>query len=153
MPAAAAVPDYFAFESRMRGSVESVRERQRRYDRRMRFETVLFDLDGTVVDSGAIILASMRHATREVLGRDYIRAARARGVPERAILLRHALPNFETHFESVHEAISQGYLQVVDSDAGDALVQTRNDPDDAWQTVGVLQGVSADSIGEWMFDV
>src|SRR5262249_16943164 len=26
---------------------------------RMRFETVLFDLDGTVVDSGAIILASM----------------------------------------------------------------------------------------------
>src|SRR5881227_3362149 len=37
----------------------------------MRFETVLFDLDGTVVDSGAIILASMRHATRQVLGRDY----------------------------------------------------------------------------------
>jgi pyrophosphatase PpaX len=37
----------------------------------MRFSTVLFDLDGTVVDSGAIILASMRHATREVLGRDY----------------------------------------------------------------------------------
>jgi len=30
-PSAAAVPDYFAFESRMRGSVESVRERQRRY--------------------------------------------------------------------------------------------------------------------------
>jgi pyrophosphatase PpaX len=37
----------------------------------MRFPTVLFDLDGTVVDSGAIILASMRHATREVLGREY----------------------------------------------------------------------------------
>jgi pyrophosphatase PpaX len=37
----------------------------------MRFQTVLFDLDGTVVDSGAIILASMRHATQEVLGRDY----------------------------------------------------------------------------------
>src|SRR5213592_4706215 len=37
----------------------------------MRFETVLFDLDGTVVDSGGIILASMRHATREVLGRDF----------------------------------------------------------------------------------
>ena len=36
----------------------------------MRFPTILFDLDGTVVDSGAIILASMRHATREVLGRD-----------------------------------------------------------------------------------
>jgi pyrophosphatase PpaX len=37
----------------------------------MPFQYVLFDLDGTVVDSGAIILASMRHATREVLGRDY----------------------------------------------------------------------------------
>ena len=37
----------------------------------VRYETVLFDLDGTVVDSGEIILASMRHATREVLGRDY----------------------------------------------------------------------------------
>jgi len=34
----------------------------------MRFSVVLFDLDGTVVDSGAIILASMRHAAREVLG-------------------------------------------------------------------------------------
>jgi pyrophosphatase PpaX len=37
----------------------------------MRFPVVLFDLDGTVVDSGAIILASMRHATRIVLGRDF----------------------------------------------------------------------------------
>jgi pyrophosphatase PpaX len=37
----------------------------------MRFPTVLFDLDGTVVDSGAIILASMRHATREVLGSEH----------------------------------------------------------------------------------
>jgi SAM-dependent methyltransferase len=30
-PAATALPDYFAFESRMRGSVEAIRERQRRY--------------------------------------------------------------------------------------------------------------------------
>jgi O-antigen chain-terminating methyltransferase len=30
-PAAAAVPDYFAYESRMRGSVEEIRERQRVY--------------------------------------------------------------------------------------------------------------------------
>jgi pyrophosphatase PpaX len=33
----------------------------------MRYPTVLFDLDGTLVDSGAIILASFRHATTEVL--------------------------------------------------------------------------------------
>jgi pyrophosphatase PpaX len=37
----------------------------------VRFPVVLFDLDGTVVDSGAIILASMRHATREVLGQEF----------------------------------------------------------------------------------
>ena len=37
----------------------------------IRFPVVLFDLDGTVVDSGSIILASMRHATREVLGVEY----------------------------------------------------------------------------------
>jgi pyrophosphatase PpaX len=37
---------------------------------RMRFPVVLFDLDGTVIDSGAIILASMRHAAKEVLGAD-----------------------------------------------------------------------------------
>jgi len=36
-----------------------------------RFPVVLFDLDGTVVDSGSIILASMRHATREVLGEEF----------------------------------------------------------------------------------
>jgi pyrophosphatase PpaX len=35
------------------------------------FPVILFDFDGTVVDSGAIILASMRHATREVLGQDF----------------------------------------------------------------------------------
>jgi pyrophosphatase PpaX len=36
----------------------------------VRFRVVLFDLDGTVIDSAGIILASMRHATREVLGRE-----------------------------------------------------------------------------------
>jgi pyrophosphatase PpaX len=37
----------------------------------MRFPVVLFDLDGTVIDSGGIILASMRHATQTVLERAY----------------------------------------------------------------------------------
>jgi pyrophosphatase PpaX len=36
----------------------------------MQFPVVLFDLDGTVIDSGAIILASMRHAAKEVLGEE-----------------------------------------------------------------------------------
>jgi pyrophosphatase PpaX len=41
----------------------------RGYHGRVKFPVVLFDLDGTVVDSGAIILASLRHATQTVLGR------------------------------------------------------------------------------------
>lgn len=36
----------------------------------MRYRNVLFDLDGTLIDSGAIILASFRHATRTVLERE-----------------------------------------------------------------------------------
>jgi pyrophosphatase PpaX len=37
---------------------------------RVRCTTVLFDLDGTLIDSGPIILASMRHASLTVLGRE-----------------------------------------------------------------------------------
>jgi pyrophosphatase PpaX len=36
----------------------------------MRYPTVLFDLDGTLIDSGEIILSSFRHATRTVLQRE-----------------------------------------------------------------------------------
>jgi pyrophosphatase PpaX len=36
----------------------------------MRYRVALFDLDGTLIDSGAIILASMRHAARTVLDRE-----------------------------------------------------------------------------------
>ena len=36
----------------------------------VRFPVVLFDLDGTLIDSGAMIVASMRHAATTVLGRE-----------------------------------------------------------------------------------
>ena len=46
---------------------------------------------------GLIEAAPLARVTRssmlEVLGRDYMRAARAKGVPETALLFRHALPN------------------------------------------------------------
>ena len=48
-----------AFRAPRRASIEGVR-----------FPTVLFDLDGTLIDSGAMILASFRHATTTVLGRE-----------------------------------------------------------------------------------
>jgi pyrophosphatase PpaX len=37
----------------------------------VRFPVVLFDLDGTVIDSGGIILASMRHAAETVVGGEF----------------------------------------------------------------------------------
>jgi len=36
----------------------------------MRFPVVLFDLDGTVIDSGPMIVSSMKHAARSVLGQE-----------------------------------------------------------------------------------
>jgi pyrophosphatase PpaX len=36
----------------------------------MRYPVVLFDLDGTLIDSGPIIIASMQHAAQTVLGRE-----------------------------------------------------------------------------------
>ncbi len=36
----------------------------------MKYPTVLFDLDGTLIDSGGMILESFRHATRTVLRRE-----------------------------------------------------------------------------------
>jgi pyrophosphatase PpaX len=52
----------------------------------VRFRVVLFDLDGTVVDSGGIILASMRHATRTVLGRE---------IPDHALMAAVGGPGLE----------------------------------------------------------
>src|SRR5437870_7594548 len=46
----------------------------------MRFPVVLFDLDGTIVDSGWMILASFRHATQTVLGREIADEALMAGV-------------------------------------------------------------------------
>jgi pyrophosphatase PpaX len=53
----------------------------------VRFPVVLFDLDGTVVDSGPIILASMRYATRMVLGRE---------IPDAALMATVGGPGLES---------------------------------------------------------
>jgi pyrophosphatase PpaX len=52
----------------------------------VRFPVVLLDLDGTVVDSGAIILASMRHATLTVLERE---------IPDRELMASVGGPGLE----------------------------------------------------------
>src|SRR5439155_15531095 len=64
--AASSVPDYFAFESRMRGSVESIRDRQRRYLDDLRQE-------GPVLDIGCgrgELLGLLREAGVEARGID-----------------------------------------------------------------------------------
>jgi pyrophosphatase PpaX len=58
----------------------------------VRFPVVLFDLDGTVVDSGPIILASMRHATRTVLGRE---------IPDEALMAAVGGPGLEAQMREL----------------------------------------------------
>ncbi|HUJ93293.1 MAG TPA: HAD-IA family hydrolase [Gaiellaceae bacterium] len=92
----------------------------------MRFPVVLFDLDGTVVDSSAIILASMRHATREVLGREYgddelmravggpgLEAQMAAFAPDRVDELVRV---YRTHNEPLHDELEacDGMLDVLE---------------------------------------
>jgi pyrophosphatase PpaX len=58
----------------------------------VRFPVVLLDLDGTVVDSGAIILASMRHATRTVLERE---------IPDRELMAAVGGPGLEEQMRAL----------------------------------------------------
>jgi pyrophosphatase PpaX len=91
----------------------------------MRFPVVLFDLDGTVIDSGAIILASMRHATRTVLDRDIedevlMAAVGGSGLTEQMRLLdEHRVDElvrvYREHNEPLHSGLAActGMLEAV----------------------------------------
>jgi O-antigen chain-terminating methyltransferase len=65
-PAAAALPDYFAFESRMRGSVDSIRERQRPYLDDFRDAAPVLDIGCGRVE----LLSLLREAGVEARGID-----------------------------------------------------------------------------------
>jgi pyrophosphatase PpaX len=58
----------------------------------MRYRTVFFDLDGTVIDSAAIILASFRHATRTVLRRE---------IPDQELLAAVGGPGLRAQMEAL----------------------------------------------------
>ena len=64
----------------------------------------------------AYLSRQMRAGMVEVIGEDFVRAARARGLSERAVLLRHALPNgllpLVTLFASVLPALVGGSVVV-----------------------------------------
>jgi pyrophosphatase PpaX len=83
----------------------------------MRFPVVLFDFDGTVIDSGAIIIASMRHATKTVLGRDIPdeelgRAVGGSGLTEQMRLIDPARVDelvacYREHNEPLHSELAE----------------------------------------------
>jgi pyrophosphatase PpaX len=80
----------------------------------MRFPVVLFDLDGTIVDSGAMILASFRHATKTVLDRELseseLRAAVGTPLREQMLLIDEEradelVETYRAHNEPLHDAL------------------------------------------------
>ena len=82
----------------------------------MRYPVVLFDLDGTLIDSGPIILASMRHAATTVLGIeiDETKVRAAIGGPGLAAQMRDLDPDrvdelveaYRAHNEPLHEELA-----------------------------------------------
>ena len=81
----------------------------------MRFRIVLFDLDGTLIDSGPIILASMQYAVTTVLGRvippdELGMQIGGQGIVAQmqAIDAEHAdelLEAYKTHNDGLHETL------------------------------------------------
>jgi pyrophosphatase PpaX len=69
----------------------------------VRYRTVLFDLDGTLVDSGAIILASVRHATQTVLRRE---------IPEAELAARVGGSNIYDQMRAIDEAQADELVRV-----------------------------------------
>ena len=89
----------------------------------MRYPVALFDLDGTLIDSGPIILASMRHAALTVLGVevDEIRVRAAIGGPGLAAQMHELDPTrvdelvdaYRRHNEPLHEQL-EAFGRMVD---------------------------------------
>jgi pyrophosphatase PpaX len=81
----------------------------------VRFPVVLFDLDGTVIDSGAIILASMRHAAETVVGGTYtdaelMKAVGGPGLEAQMVVLDpdrvdELVRVYRAHNEPLHETL------------------------------------------------
>jgi hypothetical protein len=80
-PSAGAVPDYFAFESRMRGSVEAVRERQRPYVDDFRAQAPVLDVGCGRGELVALLRQSGVEARGIDAEADMVAYARGDGLP------------------------------------------------------------------------
>jgi SAM-dependent methyltransferase len=80
-PEAAALPDYFAFESRMRGSTESVRERQRRYVEAFRGLAPVLDIGCGRGELVGLLLAARIEARGIDPDADMVAYARGEALP------------------------------------------------------------------------
>jgi len=95
------------------------------YNRLVRYPIVLFDLDGTLIDSGPIIMASMRHASVTVLGRepDEERVRASIGGPGLIAQMRELDPgrvdelveSYRAHNEPLHATLEsfEGVLELL----------------------------------------
>jgi pyrophosphatase PpaX len=89
----------------------------------MRFPVCLFDLDGTLIDSGPMIVASMKHAAKTVLGRDISERtlAAAVGGPGLVAQMRNLDPErvddlvaaYREHNEPLHDEL-EAFWEVVE---------------------------------------
>ncbi len=93
------------------------------YDQAVRFPICLFDLDGTLIDSGPMIVASMKHAAKTVLGRDIPEAVltAAVGGPGLTAQMRALDPDrvdelvaaYRAHNEPLHDEL-EAFWEVVE---------------------------------------
>jgi len=86
----------------------------------MRYPVVLFDLDGTLIDSGPIIMASMRHASVTVLGQepDEERVRAAIGGPGLIAQMRDLDPDRVDELVSVYRAHNEPLHETLESFEG-----------------------------------
>ena len=143
--------------------------RERGYDRRMRFPVVLFDLDGTLIDSGPIILESMQYAVRTVLGREIPRdqlglTIGGQGIVAQmqAIDAEHAdelLEAYKEHNDGLHETLQafDGLLALLPPSAAvaDATREALQEHIDelrrrevSWSRIGDALGISRQAAWE-----
>jgi pyrophosphatase PpaX len=89
----------------------------------VRFRVVLFDLDGTLIDSGPIILASMQHAVRTVLDREIAREELAATIGGQGLVAQmtqlapdrvdELIEVYRAHNDPLHEAL-EAFAGIVD---------------------------------------